>query len=72
MNTSYIVTQAWSIRHIITRGFGPFISVDYGKGELVELGDAHVARSPAMQANLSTKKDMLAQVLTQPTVEVER
>lgn len=72
MNTPYIVTQAWSVRHIVTRGFGTFISQDFGQGEIVELGNAHCGRILTVTADVSSEKNYEAHVLTTPGVSVER
>lgn len=72
MATKYIITQAWSIRHIVTRGFGPFVDTNFGQGEIIELGIARVSRTPEMQAGSSKQIDLVAYVLVQPEVAVER
>lgn len=93
MATQYIVTQLWSPRHIVTRGFGAFVPLtDLGQSEIVELGDAHVnkivsfAAEVTLQKNLTTHvtnnleevvyvargKGLIARVLTEPGVLVER
>jgi hypothetical protein len=72
MATKYIVTQLWSPRHIVTRGFGVFFDADFGQAEIIELGIARFGRILTTRANLSKQKDLIAQVLTSPSVTVER
>jgi len=72
MATKYIVTQIWSPRHIVTRGFGPFIDEDFGQAEIIELVDALVNRAVEMNAYVCHDKDLVAYVLMEPSVPVER
>jgi hypothetical protein len=72
MATQYIVTQLWSPRHIVTRGFGAFFFEDFGKAEIIELGVARFGRNLTTTAAATLHKDLVAQVLTEPQVLVER
>lgn len=72
MAVKYIVTQLESPRHIVTRGFGTFFFEDFGQAEIIELGVARFGRILTETTNLSREKDLVAQVLTQPVVVVER
>jgi len=72
MATQYIVTQIWSPRHIVTRGFGAFIDTDFGQAEIIELGEVLVNRVVDMNAYICHEKDFVAYVLTEHQVLVER
>ena len=72
MATKYIVTQLWSPRHIVTRGFGTFIDQDFGQAEIIELGNARFGRNLTLVANVTKQCELEAYVLSSPTVEVER
>ena len=72
MAVKYIVTQAWAVRHIITRGFGTFIDEDFGQAEIIELGNACFGRNLTTTTNVVRNKDLVAYVLSSLAVEVER
>ena len=72
MATKYIITQLWSPRHIVTRGFGPFIEIDYGQSEIVELGMTNVTRNLNSDAYVARSKGLIAKVFTESATLTER
>lgn len=72
MAVKYIITQLQSPRHIVTRGFGAFFDEDFEQAEIIELGEARFGRTLTLTTNISSLKDLIAEVLTAPAVPVER